>query len=77
LLSAPAPPPEFLHTWHHALSGRERSVAMLLGRGETVNTVAATLELSPTTVTTYKKRAFTKLGITRQSELVALTVLLR
>jgi DNA-binding CsgD family transcriptional regulator len=77
LLSAPAPPPEFLHKWHHALSGRERSVAMLLGRGETVNAVATTLELSPTTVTTYKKRAFTKLGITRQSELVALTVLLR
>jgi DNA-binding CsgD family transcriptional regulator len=77
LLSVPAPPPEFLHKWHHALSGRERSVAMLLGRGETVNAVATTLELSPTTVTTYKKRAFTKLGITRQSELVALTVLLR
>jgi DNA-binding CsgD family transcriptional regulator len=77
LSRVPAPPAEFLHKWHHALSGRERSVAILLGRGETVSTVATTLELSPTTVTTYKKRAFIKLGIRRQSELVALTVLLR
>ena len=78
LLSVPAPPPEFLHKWHHALSGRERSVAMLLGRGETVNAVATTLELCPTNDGyDIQKTRFTKLGITRQSELVALTVLLR
>lgn len=71
-----AVPPELLRRWQTLLSSREKSVARLLGRGETAKTVAAMLGLSPTSVITYKKRAFAKLGIARQSELVALVTLL-
>ncbi|SAL53933.1 LuxR family transcriptional regulator [Caballeronia cordobensis] len=62
--------------WHTALSERERSVAMLLGQGETAKTVGAKLALSPASVITYKQRALAKLGIGTQRELVALTALL-
>lgn len=62
--------------WHTALSERERSVATLLGQGETAKTVGAMLALSPASVITYKQRALAKLGIGTQRELVALTALL-
>jgi DNA-binding CsgD family transcriptional regulator len=62
--------------WHTALSERERSVARLLGGGETAKTAGAMLALSPASVVTYKQRAFAKLGIATQRELVALTALI-
>jgi DNA-binding NarL/FixJ family response regulator len=58
--------------WKTVLSARERAVARLLARGETARTIAALLGVAPTSVITYKKRAFVKLGISRQCELAAL-----
>jgi DNA-binding CsgD family transcriptional regulator len=75
-LAKPAVAPELWQRWQTLLSDREKSVARMLGRGETAKTVAAALNLSPTSVITYKKRAFAKLGIAKQSELVALVTLL-
>lgn len=60
------------HAWKAVLSARERAVARLLARGETARTIAALLGVAPTSVITYKKRAFIKLGINRQCELAAL-----
>ncbi|BAN26238.1 response regulator transcription factor [Caballeronia insecticola] len=76
LLSTPSVPREVSIKWHTALSERERSVARLLGRGETAKTVGAMLALSPASVVTYKQRALAKLGIGNQRELVALAALL-
>jgi|GEM_PF-1379712 len=76
LRSTPSVPREISIKWHTALSERERSVAKLLGQGETAKTVGAMLALSPASVVTYKQRALAKLGIGTQRELVALTALL-
>jgi DNA-binding CsgD family transcriptional regulator len=76
LLTTPRVSREVSFKWHTMLSERERSVARLLGRGETAKTAGAMLALSPTSVVTYKQRAFAKLGIATQRELVALTALM-
>lgn len=76
LRATPSVPREVSIKWHTALSERERSVAKLLGQGETAKTVGAILALSPASVVTYKQRALAKLGIGTQRELVALTALL-
>ena len=76
LSATPNVPREVSIKWHTALSERERSVAKLLGQGETAKTVGAILALSPASVITYKQRALAKLGIGTQRELVALTALL-
>ena len=46
-----------------ALSGRELEVALLLVRGEPVFAIAGLLQLSPTTISTYKQRLLDKLGM--------------
>jgi DNA-binding CsgD family transcriptional regulator len=76
LSSTPRVSREVLAKWHTVLSERERSVAGLLGRGETAKTAGAMLALSPASVVTYKQRALAKLGIATQRELVALTALI-
>jgi len=76
LLATPRISRELSVKWHTALSERERSVARLLGGGETAKTAGAMLALSPASVVTYKQRAFAKLGIATQRELVALTALI-
>jgi DNA-binding CsgD family transcriptional regulator len=63
---------EVEHTWKAVLSERERAVARLLARGETARTIADLLGVAQTSVVTYKKRAFVKLGVSRQCELAAL-----
>ncbi|WJF92103.1 LuxR C-terminal-related transcriptional regulator [Paraburkholderia bonniea] len=68
--------PELLRRWQTLLSAREKAVACALGRGATAKAAAAALALAPSSVITYKKRAFAKLGITRQGELAALVALL-
>ncbi|RAR65981.1 DNA-binding CsgD family transcriptional regulator [Paraburkholderia unamae] len=54
------------------LSERERDVAQLCVRGFSAKEIARALDIAVTTVNTLKQRAYQKLGIRRQSELVAL-----
>ena len=56
------------------LPRREREVCGRLLRGWTHDGVAADLELSPTTVKTYRDRAFERLGIHQRHELFALVM---
>ncbi len=51
------------------LTGREREVAILAGRGRTSREIAATLELSVRTVDTHLSRAYSKLMIEGRHEL--------
>lgn len=52
------------------LSEREAQICGLLLQGHTAKSIAQSLEVSESTVVTYKKRAFGKLRIRRKSELV-------
>lgn len=65
LIAAPADPLA-------ALSAREAQVARLTAQGEDLPRIAAALGLSPATVTTYRKRAYAKLGIADRHQLRAL-----
>lgn len=55
---------------HEALSTREFEVLRLLGKGRTVSDIAATLNLSVKTVSTYRTRVLEKLGLTTTAEIV-------
>jgi len=57
-----------------ALTGQERKVFELVGRGHSNREVAAITGLSEKTVRNYLTRVFEKLGVRRRSELVALQV---
>ncbi|WP_341837245.1 response regulator transcription factor [Chitinophaga pollutisoli] len=46
-----------------ALSGREKEVMLLLGKGMSVMNIAKTLNIQVTTVSTYKSRIFEKLNV--------------
>lgn len=52
------------------LSEREAQICNMILQGHTAKSISLELELSESTVITYKKRAFKKLKITRKSELV-------
>ncbi|MBK6715797.1 MAG: helix-turn-helix transcriptional regulator [Burkholderiales bacterium] len=65
----PAPILEF-----ETLTRREREVCERLLRGWTHDGIAADLQLSPTTVKTYRDRAFERLGIHQRHELFALAL---
>ncbi|HEV2787304.1 MAG TPA: helix-turn-helix transcriptional regulator [Solirubrobacteraceae bacterium] len=52
-------------------SARELEIARLISRGHTTRTVAAVLEISPWTVSTYVRRMFAKLDVASRSALVA------
>lgn len=52
------------------LSRREREVARLIGSGSTVKEIAALLELSEKTVSTYRSRILTKLKLKSTAELM-------
>lgn len=54
------------------LTRRESDVALLVGRGQTVEWVARNLSLSEYTVRQHLKAIFGKMGISRQAELVAI-----
>lgn len=54
------------------LSTRERAVCLGILDGKTTEAIAHDLALSPTTITTYRKRAYQKLGLTSRSALFAL-----
>jgi DNA-binding CsgD family transcriptional regulator len=59
------------------LSKREREVCSRAAAGETIEGTAVDLNIRKTSVITYRQRAYQKLGISRQSELVALVNNLR
>lgn len=54
------------------LTPREAGIARLLGNGETVNEVAATLRVSPFTVRAHVRAILSKTGVERQADLVGL-----
>lgn len=54
---------------HEALSEREFQVLLALAAGRTVGEVAASLFLSPKTVSTYRARVLQKLGLRSNAEL--------
>ena len=55
---------------HEALSDREHEVLRLIGAGRTVSAIAAELDLSPKTVSTYRTRILQKLGLRSSAELI-------
>ena len=59
------------------LSRREREVCSRAAAGKTIEGTALDLNIRKTSVITYRQRAYQKLGISRQSELVALVNNLR
>ncbi len=54
---------------HESLSERELQVFLRLARGEAVGGIAEAMHLSVKTVSTYRTRVLTKLGLTSNSEL--------
>jgi len=56
------------------LTHRERQVCSLALKGRTVEEIAAALEVQPSTVATLRRRAYSKLGITKLNGLFALCI---
>ena len=54
-----------------ALSPREQEIVRLASRGMSNKTIAAVLEISPWTVSTYVRRIFSKLSVNSRVEMVA------
>ena len=59
---------------HEALSDREYEVLCLLGGGRTVSDVAADLQLSPKTVSTFRTRILRKMRLRTNAELIRYTL---
>lgn len=59
------------------LSNREREVLRLIGWGRTVKEIAADLTLSDKTISTYRTRILTKLGLRTTAELIRYAVINR
>lgn len=55
---------------HDKLSSREFEVLRLLGNGKTVSEAAKTLNLSVTTISTYRARILSKLGLKNNSDII-------
>ncbi len=55
---------------HEALSARELSVMLLIGSGKTPTEIARQLNLSPPTISTYRKRILTKMNMTTTVEIM-------
>ena len=62
---------------HESLSNREREVLRLLGFGRTLKEIAGALALSEKTISTYRSRTLTKLGLRTTAELVRYAVMNR
>lgn len=54
---------------HEALSNRELEVLKLIAKGESLVKIADSLHLSPNTVTTYRTRILSKMGLHNNAEL--------
>jgi len=59
---------------HERLSDREYEVLRMIGDGKTVSEIATGLTLSVKTVSTYRTRIMTKMGMRTNAELVHYTV---
>lgn len=55
----------------HGLSSRERQIADLLVRGTSLSRIGKLTNLKETTISTYKKRIFKKVGVKTLSDLIA------
>lgn len=55
---------------HEQLSDRELQVLQLIAGGQSVNDIAARLNLSPKTVSTHKTRLLEKMNMSNQAELI-------
>ena len=62
---------------HESLSNREREVLRLLGLGRTLKEIASALALSEKTISTYRSRILTKLGLKTTAELIRYAVMNR
>jgi DNA-binding NarL/FixJ family response regulator len=62
---------------HESLSNREREVLRLLGFGRTLKEIAGALAVSEKTISTYRSRILTKLGLGTTAELVRYAVMNR
>lgn len=56
----------------NSLSAREKEICSAILRGLTTDAIAWELDVAPSTVTTYRRRAYQKLGINSKSALFAL-----
>lgn len=61
----------FLGERFTALSPRERAVCALIVCGRSVEAIAIELEVSPSTVVTFRRRGYAKLGVASRGELFA------
>lgn len=59
---------------HERLSDREHEVLCLLGGGKTTKEIAARLQVSPKTVSTYRARLLEKLGLQTTADLIRYAV---
>jgi DNA-binding NarL/FixJ family response regulator len=59
---------------HEALSGRELDVLLRIGAGETVGEIAADLNLSVKTISTYRARVLEKMNMRNNAELMRYVV---
>lgn len=68
LLIRAAPRPE---RSQHVLSPREREISRMVAKGYANKTIAAVLDISSWTVSTYIRRVFAKLGVGSRAAMVA------
>lgn len=59
---------------HESLSDREYQVLCMLGEGRKINEIAALMSVSPKTVTTYRARILSKMGLKNNAELILYAV---
>lgn len=57
-------------TPHDLLTDREMQIFHLIARGESLVSIATSLHLSPSTVTTYRARILEKMGLKNNAELI-------
>jgi two-component system invasion response regulator UvrY len=74
ITSMEAPSDLLARPCHENLSNREREVLRLLGFGRTMKEIAGALALSEKTISTYRSRILTKLGLRTTAELVRYAV---
>lgn len=55
---------------HHKLSARELEVLVVIAQGVSLKEIAARMDISPKTVSSYRARILEKLGVTSNAELV-------
>lgn len=66
--------PEFESSPFESLSERELQVMIMLMDGQKVNAISDKLSLSPKTISTYRHRLYTKLGVNNDMELARIAL---